>query len=190
MFDGALRQALAVKLEESPYLNVMPRRQVQEALRFMDRPADEPLTAELGHEICERQGIKAIVTGELAPIGSRYVVTLNALACRSGEALAREQIEVASKEEVLGAVGRGATRIRRRLGESLASVEQFDAPIEQATTSSLEALKAFSLGEERRAVGAEQEAIVFYGSAESRREALSPNPDPASSLQPIWVISE
>jgi len=162
VFDGTLKQALAVKLEESPYLNVFPEPKVRETLRFMGRSPDERLTSELAQDVCERQAIKAIVTGEIASLGSNYVITLSALECRGGRALAREQVEAAGKEEVLAAVGGAATRIRQQLGESLASVEQFDAPVEQATTSSLKALEAFSLGEQTRSRGAEEEAIRHF----------------------------
>jgi serine/threonine protein kinase/tetratricopeptide (TPR) repeat protein len=162
VFDDTLKQALAVKLEESPYLNILPERQVQEALRFMGREAEDRVTPEVAHEICERKGLKALVRGEIAPLGSNYVVTLTAEECLTGRALARQQVEASSKEEVLAAVGTAAVEIRRNLGESLASIEKYDAPVEQATTSSLEALKAFSRGEKLRASGQEDEAIPLF----------------------------
>ncbi len=162
VFDGTLKQALAVKLGESPYLKVFPEKGVHETLRYMNLAAGVPVTPELGQEICERRGLQAVITGDIAALGSNYVVTLGANACRSGDSLARTQVEVASKEEVLAAVGRSAADLRQQLGESLASIERFDAPVEQATTSSLEALKTFSLGEETRASGNERESIVFF----------------------------
>ncbi len=171
VFDGTLKQALAVKLEESPYLNILSQRQVQDTLRLMNRPADERVTPEIGQEICERRAIKAMVTGEVASLGENYVVTLNAVNCQTGESLAARQFEVSSKEEVLSAVGQGAVEMRSELGESLASIEQFDAPIEDATTSSLEALKAFAMGDKTRNQATEEEAIPYY------KRALELDPD-------------
>jgi serine/threonine protein kinase/tetratricopeptide (TPR) repeat protein len=171
VFDGTLNQALAVKLEESPFLNVFPEEKVNETLRFMERSPDERVTRAVGREICQRQGIKAMMTGEIAALGSRYVVTLNAVDCLSGDSLARQQVEAASKEEVLGALGKATTEIREQLGESLASLTRFDAPIEQATTASLEALKAYSLGDRERATSGDEAAAPFF----ERAVELDPN---------------
>jgi tetratricopeptide (TPR) repeat protein len=171
VFDGTLKQALAVKLQESPYLNLLSERQVQDTLKLMNLPADERVTPEIGQEICERRGIKAMVTGEVASLGESFVVTLNAFECRTGESLARQQVEASSKEGVLTAVGNGAVNIRKDLGESLASIEQYDAPIEDATTSSLEALKAMAMGDRTRNQATEEEAIPFY------KRALELDPD-------------
>ena len=182
VFDDTLKQALAVKLEESPYLNILPERQVQEALRFMGREAEDRVTPEIAHDICERQGLKALVRGEIAPLGSNYVVTLTAEECLSGRALARQQVEASSKEEVLGAVGTAAVEIRHNLGESLASIEKYDAPVEQATTSSLEALKAFSRGETLRESGREDEAIPLF------RRAIELDPDFAKAYGHLGTI--
>jgi len=182
VFDDTLKQALAVKLEESPYLNILPERQVQEALRLMGRQAEDRVTPEIAHEICERQGLKALVRGEIAPLGNNYVVTLTADECLSGRALARQQVEASSKEEVLAAVGTAAVEIRRALGESLASIERFDEPVEKATTSSLEALKAFSRGEKLRASGQESEAIPFL------ERAIELDPDFAQASGALGTI--
>jgi len=171
VFDGTLKQALAVKLQESPFLNVIPEDRARETLRFMGRQPDERLTPSLAREVCERQGVKAMLTGEIALLGSHYVITLNGVNCHNGESLAREQIEVNSKEQVLNGLGTAATGIRRKLGESLASVEKFNVPIEQATTPSLEALKAFALGMEQRAKGAEAQSAPFF----KRAIELDPN---------------
>ncbi|MBI4462772.1 MAG: tetratricopeptide repeat protein [Acidobacteria bacterium] len=162
VFDGTLKQALAVKLEESPFLNIVPDARVRETLKLMNRPAEERITGGVAREICERQGIKAMLEGSIAGLGTNYVITLNAMNCRTGDSLAREQVEAASKEEVLGALDKAASRLRGKLGESLSMVEKYDTPIEQATTSSLEALKAFSLGDATRATGQEPQAIPFY----------------------------
>ncbi len=148
VFDGTLKQALAVQLEQSPYLNIVPESKIREALRFMGKPPDERLSADVAHEICERQGIKAMLTGTISSLGNHYVVTLAALNGSTGDALAREQVEVDSKEQVLKSLDKAASNLRQKMGESIASVQQFAKPLEQATTSSLEALQAFSLGHE------------------------------------------
>ena len=144
IFEGTLQQGLAVKLEESPFLSIVSDQQVRETLRLMERSPDEPITAEVGQEICQREGIKAMLVGEIAPLGEHYVISLNAVNCRTGESLAREQVEAAGKEEVLGVLGQATSTVRRKLGESLASIEKFDTPLAEATTSSLEALQAYS----------------------------------------------
>jgi eukaryotic-like serine/threonine-protein kinase len=165
VFDGTLKQALAVQLEQSPYLNVFPQEKVRDTLRYMGRSPDERVTPDLARDICQREGIKAVLNGTIANIGSQYVVGVDAVNCKTGDSLAREQVQVNQKEQVLGAVGKAASSLRGKLGESLASVQKFDAPVEEATTSSLEALKAFSLGEAERDKGSELTAIPFYKNA-------------------------
>ncbi len=162
VFDGTLKQALAVQLEQSPYLNVFPQERVRDTLRFMGRSPDERITPDLARDVCQREGIKAVLNGAISMIGTQYVVDVNAVNCQTGDSLAREQVQADKKEQVLGAVGKAASSLRGKLGESLASVQKFDAPVEEATTSSLEALKAFSLGETERAKGDEFTAIPFY----------------------------
>jgi eukaryotic-like serine/threonine-protein kinase len=162
VFDDTLKQALAVQLEQSPYLNVFPQDRVRDTLHYMGRSSDERLTPDLARQVCQREGIKAILEGSIASIGSQYVVGVDAVNCQTGDSLAREQVQVDKKEQVLGAVGKAASNLRGKLGESLASVQKFDAPVEEATTSSLEALKAFSLGETERSKGSELTAIPFY----------------------------
>ena len=171
VFDGALKQALAVQLEQSPFLNIFPDQRVQETLRHMGRSPDERVTKDVAREICERQGIKAMLTGSIASIGSRYVIGLEAINVHTGDVIAREQAEAESKEEVLSILGRATTKLRGELGESLRSIEKFDAPIEQATTSSLEALKAYSLGVELNKRGEYLEMIPFF----KRAVELDPN---------------
>jgi tetratricopeptide (TPR) repeat protein len=147
VFDGTLKQALAVQLEQSPYLNIVPESKIREALRFMGRPAEGRITNDVAREICQRQGIKAMLTGSIASLGNHYVVTLAALNGANGDTLANEQAEAESKEQVLKSLDKAASNLRQKMGESLASVQQFTKPLEQATTSSLEALQAFSLGQ-------------------------------------------
>jgi serine/threonine protein kinase/tetratricopeptide (TPR) repeat protein len=171
VFDGTLKQALAVKLEESPYLNVLSERRVQETLGLMGLEASERITPSVGKEICTRQGIKAMVTGEIASLGNNYVISLAAEECKTGNSLTRHQIEVDSKEGVLSAVGKAAIRLREDLGESLATIEKFDAPVMQATTASLEAFKNLTTAEEVRDQGRETESIPLF------QRALEIDPD-------------
>jgi serine/threonine protein kinase/tetratricopeptide (TPR) repeat protein len=171
VFDGTLKQALAVQLGQSPYLNIFPDERVNETLRFMGKQPNERITRDVAKEICQRQGIKAMIVGSIANLGSHYVVTLEAVNANEGDSIAREQIEADSKEQVLTSLGKAATQLREKLGESLASLKKFDAPIEQATTSSLEALKAFSQGNEQRVSGHGHESIPYY----KRAVELDPN---------------
>jgi len=147
VFDGTLKQALAVELEESPYLNIFPESRIHEALRFMGRSPDERVTSSVAREICLREGVKAMLTGSISSLGSHYVVTLEAVNAQSGDSLAREQAEAESKEQVLKSLDRAASSLRGKLGESLGSVQKYATPLEAATTSSLDALQAFSLGQ-------------------------------------------
>ena len=144
VFDDALKQALAVELEQSPFLNVLSDRKVSETLHMMGRPTNERVTQDVGRELCLRTGSKALLGGEISSLGSHYLIAVNAAACSSGDTLAKEQVEAASKEDVLKALSRAASSLRAKLGESLPSVQKFDVPIE-ATTSSLEALKNYSM---------------------------------------------
>jgi serine/threonine protein kinase/tetratricopeptide (TPR) repeat protein len=161
IFDGTLKQGLAVQLSQSPFLHLFPDVRVRQTLKLMGRSSDDRVTSEIGREICERQGLKAVIVGAIAPLGSHYVISLEAINGRSGEVLAREQTEAESKEQVLKMLSRGASRLREKLGESLGSIQKFDAPLE-VTTSSLGALKAFSLGLEQTQTGKFLEGIPHY----------------------------
>src|SRR5256714_57417 len=161
VFDGTLKQALAVQLSQSPFLSIFSEERVREALRFMGRSPDERVTRDVGREICQRQGLKAMLIGSIAGLGKHYVITLEAVNALTGDAIASEQAEAENKEQVLHVLGEAAIRLREKLGESLQSIKQFDAPIEQATTSSLEAFKAFSLGVEQQQKGKYADAIPF-----------------------------
>jgi eukaryotic-like serine/threonine-protein kinase len=145
IFDGTLNQALATALSQSPFLNILSDQKVGETLRMMDRPPNEHITLDMAREICERTGSTAMLVGSIANIGSEYVILLKAMNCASTDSLAQEEARASRKEEVLNAVGRAAASLREELGESLASIQKFDMPLEQATTSSLEALKAYNL---------------------------------------------
>jgi len=165
VFDGTLKKAVAVDLGQSPYLNVVSDQKVRRTLQFMGRSPDERITSEVGREICQRDAIKAMLTGSIASLGSQYILTLEAVNAASGEALAQEQAQAGSKEEVLSSLHHSASSLRRKLGESLASVQKYDKPLSEATTSSLEALKALSLGDAKHQVGDEYAALSFYKKA-------------------------
>ena len=146
VFDDTLKTALSVGLNQSPFLNVLSDNKVAATLKLMTRPGDTRLTPEVARELCQRAGGKAYLAGSIASLGSQYVLGLKAVNCQSGDPLAEEQVTAASKEKVLDALGEAATKLRGELGESLATVQKFDVPLSEATTSSLEALKAYSLG--------------------------------------------
>jgi tetratricopeptide (TPR) repeat protein/predicted Ser/Thr protein kinase len=171
VFDGTLRQALAVQLGQSPFLNIVSDERIRQTLDFMGRPPAERITTTVAREICEREQIKALLTGSIAALGSQYVVTLEALNARSGDPIAREQAQAPSKETVLKALGEACSRLRERLGESLASLQKYDTPIEQATTSSLDALKAFTTAEAIRSTQGDMEALPLL----QRAVELDPN---------------
>jgi len=162
VFDGTLKQALAVQLEQSPFLNVYPQERVRQALRYAGRSPDDRVTVPIARDICQREAVKAILTGSISPLGSNYVVSLEALNCRTGDTIARQQAEAASKEKVLQAVGTAAKEIRGPLGETVTSIEHFSAPIEQATTSSLEAMQAYAMGDEKRAREGDLPSLPFF----------------------------
>jgi eukaryotic-like serine/threonine-protein kinase len=145
IFDDTLKTALSVSLSQSPFLNVLSDSKVVKTLKSMTRPADTKLTPEVTRELCQRAGSKAFITGTIASLGSEYVLGLKAVDCQSGDTIAQEQVTASSKEKVLTALGDAATKMRSELGESLATVQKFDVPLANATTSSLDALKAYSL---------------------------------------------
>jgi eukaryotic-like serine/threonine-protein kinase len=162
VFDGTLKDALEIQLGQSPYVAVVPTSQIRSTLQLMERSPNERLTAAVARDLCERLGVKAIMLGAIAPLGSAYVITLEAQACRTGDTLAREQIQAAGKTDVLASVGAAAARVRERLGESIKSIQRFNVPAQNATTSSLEALKAYSMGVETRLQSGEVQAIPLF----------------------------
>ncbi|MGA9987366.1 MAG: serine/threonine-protein kinase, partial [Terriglobales bacterium] len=170
VFDGTLKQALAVDLEQSPFLNILSDRKIGETLKLMGRAPTERVTSDVARELCLRTGSKAVLSGSISTLGSQYIVGLDAVACNSGDNLAKEQAEAPSKEGVLKALDTAATAMRTRLGESLASVQRFDVPVE-ATTPSLEALKAYSMGITTSRTKGDAEAMPFL----KRAIELDPN---------------
>ena len=180
VFDGALKQALAVQLGQSPYLNILSDRKVGETLRLMGRQPGDRITRDVAGELCVRTGSKAILLGSISNLGGQYVVGIDAVGCSSGDTLATEQEEAATKQEVLKALDKAAARLRGQLGESLASVQKFDVPVE-ATTSSLEALKAFSMGITTSRTKGDAEAIPFM------KRALELDPNFAAAYAALGV---
>jgi tetratricopeptide (TPR) repeat protein len=159
VFDGALEVALAVALEQSPFLKVFPDARVRETLQMMERPTDQRITREVAREIAVREQLKALVAGSIARLGTHYVLTIEAINAQSGDVMVREQVEVANREEVLSGLGSATAQLRGRLGESLASVQRFDVPLARATTASLEALHAYSLALDDGRMALRTEAI-------------------------------
>ena len=161
VFDDTLKQALAVDLGQSPFLNILSEDKVRQTLREMTRSPNERLTRDLAREVCQRVGSKAYLAGSVAALGTEYVIGLQALNCATGEVLAREQVTASGKEQVLPSMGQAAVKLRSEVGESLSSVQKFDVPLEQATTNSLEALKAYTRGIKASHEKGDVEAIPF-----------------------------
>jgi eukaryotic-like serine/threonine-protein kinase len=146
VFDGTLRQGLSSQLEQSPFLNLLSDERVAQTLALMSQPKDARLTRDLARDVCQRTASAATIEGSISSLGSQYVLGLKAVNCRNGDLLAEEQVTTNGKEQVLKALGDAATKLREKLGESLASVQKYDSPLENVTTSSLEALQAYGLG--------------------------------------------
>jgi eukaryotic-like serine/threonine-protein kinase len=161
VFDN-LDRALEVKLAESPFLSLLPEAAVRQTLRSMRHEPDERVTQELGIEICKRQGLKAVVVPEIDEIGSYYLITLEAIDAQSGKLVARQQQQTSNKDKVVAALGKAASQLRRQLGESLSSLQKYNAPLDLATTSSLEALQAYRAGLLRNRSGKIRESIPFF----------------------------
>jgi serine/threonine protein kinase/tetratricopeptide (TPR) repeat protein len=170
VFDDALKQALAVQLGQSPFLNILSDRKVEETLHLMGRTSTERITRDVARELRVRTGSKAFLVGTISNLGGQYVIGVDAVGCSSGDTLAKEQEEAATKQDVLKALGKAAASLRGKLGESLATIQKFDVPVE-ATTASLEALKAFSMGIATYSTKGNAEAIPFY----RRAIELDPN---------------
>jgi eukaryotic-like serine/threonine-protein kinase len=170
IFDDTLKQALSAQLGQSPFLNVLSERKVEDTLQFMGRPANERVTRDVARQLCVRAGSKAIVLGSISNLEGQYVLGITAVACGSGDTLASEQEMAATKPEVLKALSKAAASLRGKIGESLASVQKFDVPFD-VTTTSLEALKAFSMGVKAARAKGDAEAIPFH----KRALELDPN---------------
>jgi len=171
VFNDTLKQGLRVQLEQSPFLNILSDQKVSEELRLMGRSADQRLTPELARDLCQRAGSKAVLVGSISSMGTHYVIGLSEMNCYTGDELGSEQVEADSREHVLRAVSGSATKMREKLGESLASIQKYDVPLEQATTPSIEALKAYSIGFKTWRTNGETGAFPFF----ERAVELDPN---------------
>jgi serine/threonine protein kinase/tetratricopeptide (TPR) repeat protein len=200
VFDDTLKQGLSVQLSQSPFLNLLPEQKVSETLKLMGRTPGERLTREVAREICVRTNSKAVLSGSISSLGSQYVIGLKAANCNSGDALAQEQVQAAAKEEVLKALDKAATGLREKLGESLSLVQKYDAPVEQATTSSLEALKAYSEARKasdaaalrllKRAIELDPNFAVAYASLGISYSNLGENGLASENLQKAYDLRE
>jgi eukaryotic-like serine/threonine-protein kinase len=182
VFDDALLQALAAELQQSPFLNILPERRVNETLQLMGRPAGQRVDEKTALDLCQRAGSTAVIAGSIAPLGSHFLLGLNAVNCRSGDSLAREESEAARKEDVLKRLDEAASKLRAKLGESLSSLQKFDEPIEQVTTSSLEALKAYGLGMKLKFANKNLEAIPLF------KRAAELDPEFASAYSGLAIV--
>jgi len=170
VFDGTLRQGLSIQLEQSPFLNLLSDQRIEQTLSLMALPKDTRLTSERARQVCQRTASAAVLSGFIAQVGTRYLLTLYAVNCSNGDQLASAQAQASDKNHVLDALGKMTTEIRSRLGESLASVQKLDTPPENVTTPSLEALQAYTLGHQADILGHGPEAVSFY----QRAIALDP----------------
>lgn len=171
VFDETLKQAIRVQLEQSPFLNALSDQKVAQQLRYMGRSADTRVTSDLAHEICLRTGSNATLVGSISPVGSHYAFGISVVNCQTGDSLANEQVEADSREHILAAVDEASTKLRSRLGESLATVKKYDAPVEEATTRSLDALRSYSLGVKTRLTQGDKAALPLF----QRAIELDPN---------------
>src|ERR1700722_546785 len=160
VFDETLRQGLAAQLQQSPFLSLISEQRIQQELRLMGVPADSKLTSKMAGDLCQRLGSKVYLGGSISNIGNQYVVGVNAVNCQTGDSVAQEQVTANGKEAVLGALGTASTKLREQLGESLKTIHELDTPIEQATTPSLEALQAYSMGRRNLVAKADYTAAV------------------------------
>ncbi len=182
IFDNTLKTALSFSLAQSPFLDIVPDAKVSRTLRLMARPHDEPVTRELAHEICIRLNVKAFLSGTISNFGSIYVLTLEAVNAMTGESIGQQLEQAASREDVLNALSKAASSLRQNLGEGLSSIEKFDTLIGDATTSSLEALKLFSLGIKQHESGKQLEAVPFI------KKAVEVDPTFASGYRALAAI--
>src|ERR1700685_810400 len=182
VFDDALKQALSVSLSQSPFLNVLSDDKVAATLRLMTRPANTPLTPDVARELCQRANSKAYIAGSIANIGNQFIIGLKAVNCLTGDTLAQEQATATGKEKVLDVLGDAASKLRSELGESVASVQKFDAPLPQETTPSLEALKSFSLARKAENEKGSAAALPFF------QHAIELDPNFASAIEGVGIM--
>lgn len=182
IFDGTLKQGLATQLQQSRFVHVFPEARVLQTLRQMERAPDTRITVEIAQEICERQNLKAFIGGSIAPLGSHYIITLEAINGRSGDVLTRAQADAEGKDQVLQALSQAATRLREKLGESLSSIQQSDKPLAQITASDLRALKDYSAAQDLTWVGRHVEALPFAKRAVELDPQFAPGYDQLANI--------
>jgi tetratricopeptide (TPR) repeat protein len=183
VFDDALKQAVSVQLQQTPFLTLLPDQRVQRTMRLMQRPPDAAVTGEVAREVCQRAGAKATIEGSIAPLGSAFVLAIGVHNCATGAPLAEQQTQAGNKETVLKELGLAVTALRASLGESLASIQKYDVPVTDATTASLEALRAYGLGVRARATRGDEESIPFF------RQAIDLDPNFALAYAKLGVVS-
>jgi eukaryotic-like serine/threonine-protein kinase len=183
VFDGTLRQGLSVQLEQSPFLSIISDAQVQQTLRLMGQPADAKLILAIAREVCQRTGSAAVLDGSIGKIGTQYLLTLKAVNCESGKTLASTEAQASDENHVLNALGKVSVEIRNKLGESLSTIQKFDTPLEQATTPSLEALKAYSSGIQTTGTKGPVAAIPFF------KRAIELDPNFAAAYAWLGIIA-
>ncbi len=181
VFDGALRQGLSVQLQQSPFLRVISDQRIRETLRLMGKPEDTRLDPEIAKDLCVRVGSKVYIAGSIANFGKNYVIGLQAVSCSTGDLLAQQQVQEPGKEKVLDGLSRAAGKLRETLGESISSVQKFDTPLAQATTPSLEALRALSIGRDALADGNYPTAVSWF------QRAIADDPDFALAYASLWT---
>jgi serine/threonine protein kinase/tetratricopeptide (TPR) repeat protein len=182
VFDDTLKTALNVSLNQSPFLDVLTENKVAATLKLMTRPSDTRLTPEIARDLCQRSGSKAYIAGSVAGLGSQYVLSLKAVNCQSGDVLAQNQVAAISKEKVLDAVGEASSKLRGELGESLVSVKKYDVPLAEATTSSLEALKALTNGNKAQREKGQLAALPYF------QRAIQLDPNFAAAYRAVGVV--
>jgi serine/threonine protein kinase/Flp pilus assembly protein TadD len=181
VFDDTLKQAISVQLAQSPFLDILSNAKTRATLKLMAKPLATRLTSDVASELCQRAGGKAYISGSIASLGSQYVIGLEAVNCKTGDSLAQEQVTAENKEQILKALDEAATKLREKLGESLSTVERFDAPLDQATTPSLEALKALSVGVKTLQEKGSAAAIAFF------KHAIELDPNFAAAYQALGI---
>jgi tetratricopeptide (TPR) repeat protein/predicted Ser/Thr protein kinase len=182
VFDDALRQAVAVQLQQSPFLSLMPDQRIQRTMRMMQQPPEAAVVGQVAREACQRAGAKATIEGSIAPLGSAFVISLGAHNCQTGAALAEQQTQAPNKESVLKELGLAVTALRGQIGESLATIQKYDVPVTDATTGSLDALRAYGAGTRTRATKGDEAAIPFF------KQAVELDPNFAIAYAKLGVV--
>jgi tetratricopeptide (TPR) repeat protein/predicted Ser/Thr protein kinase len=182
VFDDALRQAVSVQLQQSPFLTLLADQTIQRTLRMMQRPPEEPVTGAVAREACQRAGAKATIEGSIAPMGSAFVIALGVHNCQTGAPLAEQQTQAANKESVLKELGLAVTALRGEIGESLATIEKYDVPVADATTNSLEALRAYGQGLKTRSTKGDEASVPFF------KQAIALDPNFALAYAKLGVV--